>query len=200
MITLLTFFPLRSSPQTWDQDRSAYVPVTKSFGKSIKADDLHLGLKAFFHLLGPQDRKAFLNLAESTNAIQPSDLPGSIAPHTAPPQTASTLASEAGHLDRDSSPDLVRVLNKVALPALDRLLDLFQTLEVRIRGGSLLLVYEGDADARRNLPLDDVMTLKLIDFAHATFVPGQGPDEGVVLGLKTIKQLVIDITHARETH
>lgn len=33
-------------------------------------------------------------------------------------------------------------------------------------------------------------TIKLIDFAHTRFVPGQGPDEGVLLGLNTFLGLI----------
>lgn len=33
-------------------------------------------------------------------------------------------------------------------------------------------------------------TIKLIDFAHTRFVPGQGPDEGVLLGLHTFLALI----------
>ena len=33
-------------------------------------------------------------------------------------------------------------------------------------------------------------TVKLIDFAHTIFVPDQGPDEGVLLGLDTVLNLL----------
>jgi Inositol polyphosphate kinase. len=32
--------------------------------------------------------------------------------------------------------------------------------------------------------------VKLIDFAHTHITPGQGPDEGVLLGFKTVLQLL----------
>jgi len=45
------------------------------------------------------------------------------------------------------------------------------------------------ADARkaRRCP---PMTLKLIDFAHTGLVEGEGPDEGVLKGIKTLRDLV----------
>ncbi len=83
-------------------------------------------------------------------------------------------------------------------------------------GGSLLLVYEGDAakaeegvkwmleggeedeeddeddegdedDAKKPGP---PYTVKLIDFAHTRLVPGQGPDEGVLKGFDTVLSLL----------
>lgn len=33
-------------------------------------------------------------------------------------------------------------------------------------------------------------TVKLIDFAHTTFAPDQGPDEGVLLGIDTVLNLL----------
>ncbi|KAF9179462.1 hypothetical protein BGZ51_004243 [Haplosporangium sp. Z 767] len=104
-----------------------------------------------------------------------------------------------------------------------------QTQEVRMRSSSLLMVYEGDAEAfdeglameqekinaavsrakahleredKNGEEIDDdeddddddydddevsqkVTDMRLIDFAHSTFTPGMGPDEGVVLGVKS---------------
>lgn len=85
------------------------------------------------------------------------------------------------------------MLRQVLVPALDRLIALLTNLEIRIRGGSLLIVYEGDSEARRSLQPQHVMSVRLIDFAHATIVPGQGPDTGVLLGLQTVKRLINDI-------
>ncbi len=82
-------------------------------------------------------------------------------------------------------------------------------------GGSFLVVYEADWDrAREGLKLlededdededededdDDEnvakkpsppYVVKLIDFAHTHFVPGKGPDEGVLLGVDTFLRLI----------
>lgn len=45
-----------------------------------------------------------------------------------------------------------------------------------------------DSDAHERLPRP--FTLRLIDFAHTRLLDGEGPDEGVLLGLKTVMELV----------
>ncbi|KAI8964446.1 inositol polyphosphate multikinase [Daldinia sp. FL1419] len=43
---------------------------------------------------------------------------------------------------------------------------------------------EEDSDEESSFP--HIYTLKLIDFAHATWKPGQGPDENVLLGVRSL--------------
>ena len=45
-----------------------------------------------------------------------------------------------------------------------------------------------DSDEEKQPPR--LATLSLIDFAHTRFVPGQGPDTGVLLGIDTLIRLV----------
>lgn len=78
-------------------------------------------------------------------------------------------------------------------------------------GGSLLVVYEADWDKAKeslqNLDKEEEddeaddsdedetglpFAVKLIDFAHTRVVPGQGPDEGVLLGLNSTVKLLKD--------
>lgn len=99
--------------------------------------------------------------------------------------------------------------------------DAFAALEIRMVGGSLLILYESDAvraeeglkwmlrdededeenedDEDDDSDSDDPSKppkpsppydVRLIDFAHTRFVPGQGPDEGVLLGFDTILSLL----------
>jgi 1D-myo-inositol-tetrakisphosphate 5-kinase/inositol-polyphosphate multikinase len=94
--------------------------------------------------------------------------------------------------------------------------DAFAALEIRMVGGSLLFLYESDATRAEEglnwmLKVDDdedeeeeedddddsappkpgpPCDVRLIDFAHTRFVPGQGPDEGVLLGLDTVLGLL----------
>lgn len=101
------------------------------------------------------------------------------------------------------------LLRAGVLRSLDDLLALMQRVEMRMIGGSVLIVYEGDAkllaagveaaegadDANASLRgvasgKGKVLDVRLIDFAHAKLVPGEGPDEGVLLGLKTIRNQV----------
>lgn len=87
--------------------------------------------------------------------------------------------------------------------------DIIAELELRIVGGSLLIVYEGDAkraqegvdildeddeedeedeDEDSQMPVPFVV--KLIDFAHTRQAPGEGPDTGVLLGMDTVLKLL----------
>jgi len=61
---------------------------------------------------------------------------------------------------------------------------LVKDYEWRAYGSSLLIVYEGDEAA----PLRT--TVKHIDFAHARYTEGQGPDEGMLKGFGTIVALL----------
>ncbi|KAJ6462310.1 hypothetical protein DFH09DRAFT_1061527 [Mycena vulgaris] len=94
--------------------------------------------------------------------------------------------------------------------------DAFAALEMRMVGGSLLFLYESDVaraeeglkwmledddeeeddddddDDNSNKPAKPgpPCDVRLIDFAHTRFVPGQGPDEGVLLGINTVLGLL----------
>ncbi|KAI1470327.1 inositol polyphosphate multikinase [Daldinia caldariorum] len=46
---------------------------------------------------------------------------------------------------------------------------------------------EDESDEESSFP--HIYTLKLIDFAHATWEPGQGPDENVLLGVKSLADI-----------
>ncbi|KAJ7134847.1 hypothetical protein C8R44DRAFT_829198 [Mycena epipterygia] len=93
--------------------------------------------------------------------------------------------------------------------------DALAVLEVRMVGASLLILYESDAaraeeglkwmlnDQYEDEDEDDdddddenepkpgpPCDVRLIDFAHTRLVPGQGPDEGVLLGISTLLALL----------
>ncbi|UPX19063.1 uncharacterized protein EKO05_0009339 [Ascochyta rabiei] len=79
----------------------------------------------------------------------------------------------------------------------------FEAKESRMYSASILLVYEGDVDEYENTKkvlrsarpetedededenVPKLAAVKLIDFAHATFVPGQGPDENALKGMRS---------------
>ncbi|KAI9827180.1 MAG: hypothetical protein M1832_005317 [Thelocarpon impressellum] len=81
--------------------------------------------------------------------------------------------------------------------------------ESRMVGASILFVYEGDGAALSTAlsaspstkPGPDeegdedeetaarAYNVKMIDFAHAAFVPGQGPDENVLVGVRNVARL-----------
>ncbi|KAL8745242.1 MAG: hypothetical protein Q9190_002596 [Brigantiaea leucoxantha] len=120
-----------------------------------------------------------------------------------------------------------KVINRF-LDDLEGLKLVLESEESRMYSSSLLFVYEGDPTALRaafaaereeeEIPQagdghdndDDedeatslgpqVQALKLIDFAHAQWTPGQGPDENLLHGLrntiKILEELVADSAHA----
>jgi len=86
--------------------------------------------------------------------------------------------------------------------------------ESRMYSASLLFVYEGskkgldqalkDEAAREPKPEDDeddeedekvkmVEEIKLIDFAHANWTPGKGPDENALQGVRSVESLLADL-------
>ncbi|KAJ6508472.1 SAICAR synthase-like protein [Mycena sanguinolenta] len=153
------------------------VHTSKAYGKSISAEQLPEGLARFFP----------------------------IASRDAPEQGLPAAL-------------LVQILELIREDVED-IRDALAALEIRMVGGSLLILYESDAvraeeglqwllkdededeedsdddedeeddpskPPKRYTPYD----VRLIDFAHTRFVPGQGPDEGVLLGFKTLLTLL----------
>ncbi|KAI0889202.1 inositol polyphosphate multikinase [Annulohypoxylon maeteangense] len=53
---------------------------------------------------------------------------------------------------------------------------------------------EDDSDEESSLP--KIYSLRFIDFAHATWEPGQGPDENVLLGVKSLTKIFKDISES----
>ncbi|VDB84510.1 unnamed protein product [Peniophora sp. CBMAI 1063] len=181
--------------QVYDNATGKPVPTGKEYGKSIKVSDLPDGMRRFFPV----------------------------------PSSSSTQGLPASTL----------------LPILEGIRDIVEQLryvlseiELRMVGGSVLIVYEGDAGraeecvkwledraekAEMGLDVDEEddddeeeeesegesegeegggdgvekpkkvgapFAVKLIDFAHTRLVPGEGPDEGVLLGLDTVLKLL----------
>ncbi|KAG5721388.1 Inositol polyphosphate multikinase [Termitomyces sp. T112] len=87
-----------------------------------------------------------------------------------------------------------------------RIREIYSSLEMRIVGGSLVIMYEADwclaeEGLRRHSlqPLDEhresgvrrlPYLVKIVDFAHTRVGRGLGPDEGVLLGLNTMLKLL----------
>ncbi|KAJ3915993.1 hypothetical protein F5877DRAFT_47498 [Lentinula edodes] len=166
--------------------------TTKLYGKSLKKEQLPEGMRRVFPVLG-----------------------------------------EPLRTDLGLPPDLLLPILRSIHTSLTHLHSIMQGVELRMVGGSLLVVWEGDeqraregvewmkereikiterirqeADVEGNedddseyLDSDDddeshrrkpsaPYALSLIDFAHTRFVPGQGPDVGVLLGLDTFAKLI----------
>jgi 1D-myo-inositol-tetrakisphosphate 5-kinase/inositol-polyphosphate multikinase len=169
--------------QVYDNTTALPVNTPKSYGKSIKAADLPIGIAKFFPL--------------------PST--GSGLPRTTLLPILESVRADVGTL-RDS----------------------IAQIEMRMVGGSVLIIYEGDWDrahaglsvlARKRRatlaqeeeeepeqeeeeesdsdesnpepqPVGSPCVVRLIDFAHTRLTPGEGYDEGVLRGLDTVLRLL----------
>lgn len=87
-------------------------------------------------------------------------------------------------------------------------IEVFEKKESRMYSASILLVYEGDVEEYgktkaklSSRPEEDeededndnepkLAAVKLIDFAHATWVPGQGPDENALQGMRSTAKIL----------
>ncbi|KAF9653872.1 SAICAR synthase-like protein [Thelephora ganbajun] len=162
--------------QVHDITTGQAVNTPKSYGRSIKASDLPDGIARFFPVHSEQ----------STQGLPKEQL----------------------------LPVIKAVRQRVAT-----IRDTFARLEIRMVGGSFLIIYESDIervkqgialleeegveeadyddedegsedeDAENTKPGPPCL-VKLIDFAHIGVVDGEGPDEGVLLGMDTTLKLL----------
>ncbi|GAA5882275.1 hypothetical protein JCM1840_005433 [Sporobolomyces johnsonii] len=200
--------------QVWDTTSQSYHKTSKSFGRTLLSHELPRGLSRFFY-----PPLSALSTAEksSSSSTSPSSSSAS-TPSSASSSTSSTPIPPASH-PHPLPLDLLLPVLRTLVRRLDTLSALLSTLEVRIRGGSLLFIVEGDPDAleaalvRSQQPDEDedsdaesvsttdgdgnaaphtrqAFEMRLIDFAHTRDATGEGCDEGVVLGVRTLRRLI----------
>ena len=164
--------------QVYDTSTGKAVNTPKTYGKSIKASDLPDGVAKFFPINSEQSSQG-LPKEQLLPVIE------AIRRHVAAIRAA------------------------------------YAQLEIRMVGGSFLIMYEGDLErVKQGIALlgeedlgeeeeddddddDDAegedkedtkpgpaCLVKLIDFAHTKVVAGEGPDEGVLLGMDTTLRLL----------
>ncbi|KAK0210148.1 SAICAR synthase-like protein [Desarmillaria ectypa] len=157
--------------QVHDHTTMEAINTPKSYGKSIKTSDLPEGIARFFPAL-------------------------------------------AAHTTQGLPPKLLVPVLRALREDIAEIRDAFAGVEMRMVGGSLLIIYEGDltkAEDGVKWMLEEEeeeegdeeedeedekpkrgppYTVKLIDFAHTRFVPGKGPDEGVLKGFDTVLSLL----------
>ena len=171
----MTSFPsVLTRLQVYDTSTGQAVNTPKAYGKSIKASDLPNGIAKFFPIHSEQ----------------------------------STLGLPTEQL----LPVVEAIRERIA-----EIRDAFAQVEMRMVGGSLLIIYENDLErVKQGIALleegveeeeddededdeeeDEENTkpapacfVKLIDFAHTKMVAGEGPDEGVLLGMDTTLRLL----------
>ncbi|GAA5863957.1 hypothetical protein JCM3774_004432 [Rhodotorula dairenensis] len=259
--------------QVWDTATQAYVQTDKTFGKSLEVEELHLGLARFFYpaespLSRAEQAALFAAPTPPETPAPASELPTGTSSGEATPATSGSTSSNPTP-PRAPSPlppppvplplDLLLPVLRTLIRQLEQLIQIWQTLEIRMRGGSLLVVVEGDPDALERAILrsaaatapssaaaaprtsaqglgstpssahaaistssssdhedddeDDAASvsttdsdgnakpetllpfeMRLIDFAHTRSAEGEGPDEGVLLGLRTVQSLLEALT------
>ncbi|KAF9265713.1 SAICAR synthase-like protein [Marasmius fiardii PR-910] len=140
-------------------------------------------------------------------SIKPSDLPDGIARFFPVPSESSSMGLPSDLL----IPILEGIKENIA-----EIREALEGIEVRMVGGSLLLIYEADLKRAEEgvawmKKLEEEGTsedeeedededakskpgppylVKLIDFAHTRLKPGEGPDKGVLKGVATVLRLL----------
>lgn len=156
--------------QVYDTETGSFHSVPKTFGKTIKAEHLDLGMRMV--LACPEEGDA--QQAESILA------------------GVSLSQDPSSHRLPNLPTEMVEpILRNHVLKDLESLHEIFSEVEVRMRGASLLLIYEGNPTRLSQLIEQGkrLAQVRLIDFGHATIVRGQGPDQGVLQGISTVIDL-----------
>ncbi|GAA5977375.1 hypothetical protein JCM21900_002509 [Sporobolomyces salmonicolor] len=200
----------------WDTTSQSYHITSKPFGRTLLPHELLRGLARFFY-----PPLSALSTAEKSSSSSSSPFASSASIPSSASFATSVLFTP---IPPTSHPhplplDLLLPVLRTLVRRLDTLAALLSTLEVRIRGGSLLFVVEGDPDALEAALLrsqqdedsdaESVSTtdgdgnaaphtrqafeMRLIDFAHTRDATGEGCDEGVVLGVRTLRTLIAEL-------
>lgn len=119
--------------------------------------------------------------------------------------------------DTDAEKARARELLAYFLGEVKDIQEAFEAKESRMYSASILLVYEGDVDEYENTkkvlrsarPEEDeededesvpkLAAVKMIDFAHASFVPGEGPDENALQGMRSTATILKRLLDKAET-
>lgn len=109
--------------------------------------------------------------------------------------------------------DLGKYVGQALLADVTHIQSILESHENRFFSSSLLFVFEGDGEALRaaidessqpSQSIDDceddelvkpkICSVKLIDFAHAEWTPGRGPDENTLIGVRNVANILNDIS------
>jgi 1D-myo-inositol-tetrakisphosphate 5-kinase/inositol-polyphosphate multikinase len=195
--------------QVYSNDSPEHITTPKSYGKSIKKEQLPEGIEMFF--------------------------PVSLAPYPSPPNPPEISDPGMSEPHPGLPPLLLHRVLTMLEADLEELKTAISNIEMRMIGGSILIVYEGDwvraskvfstppgtgtmeeedddddeveveIDENGQIVLESIpdeamdeedeneaplCSLSLIDFAHTRLTEGQGADEGVLKGIQTVIDLV----------
>ncbi|BGP56035.1 hypothetical protein JCM8202v2_003642 [Rhodotorula sphaerocarpa] len=147
----------------WDTRTQTYVQTDKVFGKSLRPDELDLGMARFFYPqlspLSVAERATLAGAAQADGHTSGSAAGGATMttasyahPQSAPapdqPPSLASPSTDATAFGPAPLPlDLLLIVLRTLLRRLHELIDVLSDLEVRMRGASLLVVIEGDPDA-----------------------------------------------------
>ena len=121
------------------------------------------------------------------------------------------IFSESAGIDEE----LGKLVSQAFLADVTRIQEVLENQESRMFSASLLFVFEGDGaalrlameeasrspatlvngDSENSDEEDDIVgpkiyVVKVIDFAHATWVPGEGPDENALHGVRSVAKIL----------
>ncbi|KAG2139112.1 uncharacterized protein EDB93DRAFT_707894 [Suillus bovinus] len=197
--------------QVYGNDSPKPILTPKSYGKSIKKEELLNAIKMFF--------------------------PVSSAPYPTPANSTEASDSDVSKPHLGLPPIILHCVLTTLQASLEELKAIIANIEMRMVGGSVLIVYEGDweraskvlstpsgttttedddddddedeveveIDENGQIILESIpdeaieeeeehqaplCSLSLIDFAHTRLMDGAGPDEGVLKGIQTMIDLL----------
>ncbi|KAF9168770.1 hypothetical protein DFQ26_000037 [Actinomortierella ambigua] len=150
--------------QVYDQEQSRYIKYDKQYGKSMTEESVVDGFRLYFAAkLGPKRMK--LVLLRFVNDLE--DFLEVIKTQELRMRSSSLLLMYEG--DRDAFDD-----------------GLICEQEARAKAEAAIESEDDDSDEEEDEESSKdqkVTDARLIDFAHSTWAPGMGPDEGVILGV-----------------
>ncbi|POW22643.1 hypothetical protein PSHT_01005 [Puccinia striiformis] len=168
--------------QLWDNVRGEYSGIPKSFGKNDRS-----------------------NGHRSPNQIQ----------HILPDLRPKTESSEPRGLTYSSgglpSGLLKQIIDRSIIPKIQRILTYLSAFNWRIYGASLLIIFEADfvtldsilssshsSDHHVDQLLQDIASVKIIDFAHVQLA--DSPDPGLLKGLQSTLNLFYQLSLQLDSH
>lgn len=203
---------------TWHAPTSSFISTPRGFGYGLKVEGLPEGLRRFFPL--PSDSLPFLNDDGQTGpAYEGHALPPRLAARvlTQLDGEIGRLTETLSRIDLRAVGASLLVVYEGDATRLAQAFERFDRRRVTLAARSLSQGEDQDEDdededdeeSESESESDDddddgvkadekraskcpPLVVRLIDFAHTWLEEGEGPDEGVLLGLRTLRSLVQD--------
>ncbi|ORY99621.1 inositol polyphosphate kinase-domain-containing protein [Lobosporangium transversale] len=172
--------------QIYDNDKKEFIKYSKHYGKGLTNDTVLDGFRNFFAAkLGPQRMRLVIERFISDLT----DILATLETQEVRMRSSSLLLMYEGEPDAFDE-GLMMEQEKIANVVAKAKVHLDQTTNGSDNGQHDNGYQEMDIDEDSEYDEDDelaqkVTDLRLIDFAHSTWTPGHGPDEGVLLGVRS---------------